>query len=262
MNNLFASCFAEYLKIRRSRVLWLTVAALCLAPVFGALFVIVLRNPSLTEGNEALKAKAALSGFSADWPSFFNLIAQAIGVGGVIVFGFIASWLFGREYSDHTIKDLFAFPVNRAVIVISKFIAFVAWCFVVTGMVIMLAIVIGLLLKLPGWNWLLFRSSLLHIIKTTILVQLLCPPVFLMASAGKGYLAPLGFVVLTVVFAQIIGALGFGAYVPWAVPALYSGIGSESGGNLGSISYTIVVLTGVIGLIGTIYWWQYADQAK
>ena len=93
-------------------------------------------------------------------------------------------------------------------------------------------------------------------------MQLLCPPVFLMVSAGKGYLAPLGFVVLTVVFAQIIGALGFGVYIPWAVPALYSGIGSESGGSLGSISYKIVVLTGVVGLIGTIYWWQYADQAK
>jgi len=68
MNRQFASCFAEYLKIRRSKVLWLTTAALCLAPVFGALFVVVLRNPSLTAGNEALKAKAAFSGFSPDWP--------------------------------------------------------------------------------------------------------------------------------------------------------------------------------------------------
>lgn len=262
MNNLFSSLFAEFLKIRHSKVLWLTIAALCLAPIFGALFVIVLRSPSLTEGNEALKAKAALSGFSADWPSFFNLIAQAIGVGGIIVFGFIASWIFGREYSDHTLKDLFALPVNRATIVISKLVACIAWCFTVTIAVILVGVLIGLLLNLPGWEWRLFFSSFLHIFTTAFLAALLCPPVFLIASAGKGYLPALGFVILTVVIAQIIGALGFGAYVPWAVPSLYSGLGSESGGSLNIVSYMIVAVTGVAGLIGTIYWWKYADQAK
>jgi hypothetical protein len=84
MASLFTSCFAEYFKIRRSKVFGLTIAALCLAPLFGPLFVIVLQSPSLTNGNELLQTKAAFSGFSADWPSFFNLIAQAIGVGGVI----------------------------------------------------------------------------------------------------------------------------------------------------------------------------------
>lgn len=262
MNSLFAACFGEYLKIRRSKVLWLTIAALCLAPLFGALFVVVLRNPSLAAGNEALKAKAALTGFSADWPSFLDLIAQAIGVGGVIVFGFAASWVFGREYSDHTLKDLFALPISRSIIVIAKLLACVVWCFVITIAVTIVAIVIGLILNLPGWQWGLFGSSLLHIFTTATLAVLLCPPVFLIASAGRGYLASLGFVILTVVFAQIIGALGLGAYVPWAVPALYSGLGSVSGGSLNIISYVIVVFIGVAGLIGTIYWWKYADQAK
>jgi ABC-type transport system involved in multi-copper enzyme maturation permease subunit len=262
MNSLFASCFAEYLKIRRSKVLWLTIAALCLAPIFGALFVIVLRNPSLAGGNEALRAKAALSGFSPDWPSFFNLIAQAVGVGGVIVFGFIASWIFGREYSDHTIKDLFALPTNRSTIVVSKLIACLAWCFVVALAVIVVALVTGFLLSLPGWNYGLFYSSLAHIFFTAILAASLCPPVFFLASAGRGYLASLGFVVLTVVFAQIIGAIGYGAYVPWAVPALYSGLGSDAGGSLGFASYALVALTGIAGQVATIYWWKYADQEK
>jgi ABC-2 type transport system permease protein len=262
MNSLFASCFAEYLKIRRSKVLWLTIAALCIAPVFGAIFVIVLRDPSLAAGNEALKAKAALVGFSANWPSFFNLIAQAIGIGGLIVFGFIASWIFGREHSDHTIKDLFALPVNRTTIVFSKIIACFVWCFVVTIAVIIVGLLIGSLLNLPGWKFELLYPALKHIFITAILAALLCPPVAFIASAGKGYLAALGFVIMTVVFAQIIGALGFGAYVPWAIPALFSGIGSKSGGSLNIISYSIVMFTSIIGLTATVYWWKYADQVK
>lgn len=262
MNKLTASCFAEYLKIRRSKVLWLTIAALSLAPVFGALFVIVLRNPSLAAGNEALQAKAALSGFSPDWPSFFNMIAQAIGIGGVIVFGFIGSWIFGREYSDHTIKDLLALPVDRSTIVVSKLIACIAWCLVVTIAVLLIGIIIGSLLVLPGWDPQMFLSALIHIFITTILTLFLCPPVFLIASAGRGYLAPLGFVIFTIVLAQIIGALGYGAFIPWAVPALYCGLGSETGGSLTFISYALVVVTGFAGLIGTILWWNFADQAK
>jgi ABC-2 type transport system permease protein len=240
----------------------LTTAALCLAPVFGALFVVVLRNPSLTAGNEALKAKAAFSGFSPDWPSFFNLIAQAIGVGGVIVFGFISSWVFGREYSDHTLKDLVTLPISRSTIVVSKFIVCVACCLVITVTATIASLVIGFLLNLPGWELRLLCYSLQHILETASLAVLLCPPVFLVASMSRGYLAALGFVILTVVFAQIVGALGFGAYFPWAVPALYSGLGSDTGGSLNIVSYSLVVLSGVAGLIGTMYWWKYADQAN
>jgi ABC-2 type transport system permease protein len=183
-------------------------------------------------------------------------------VGGVIVFGFIASWLFGREYSDRTLKDLFVLPVRRSILVVSKFLACVAWSAVVAVAVTVVSLVIGLLLHLPGWSWSLFVSSCLHIANTAILAVLLCPPVFFVASAGRGYLAALGFVILTVVFAQIIGALGFGAYVPWAVPALYSGLGSETGGSLNTASYAIVLLTGVAGLVATILWWNHADQTR
>ncbi len=262
MNSLIASCYAESLKVRRSRILWLTTGAFCLAPIFGALFVIVLRNPSLTAGNEALTAKATLTGFSADWPSFFNLVSQAVGVGGVIVFGFVAGWLFGREYSDNTLKDLFVLPVGRTTVVVSKLIVCIAWCAIITVVVTAVSLVVGLLLNLPGWEWGMLWSSLLRIAATASLVVSLCPPVFFVACAGRGYLAPLGFVVLTVVFAQIVGALGFGAYVPWAVPALYSGLGSEVGGSPGGVSYLIVVLTGVAGLVATVYRWKYADQTK
>lgn len=260
MAELLASCFAEYLKIRRSRMLWLTVAALCLAPVFGALFVLVLRNPDLAAGNEALRAKAALTGFSADWPSFLNLIAQAVGVGGVIVFGFVTSWVYGREFSDHTLKDIITLPVSRGAIVVAKLIACLVWCLVIIVAVTIAGLAIGLLLGLPDWPGGRVIGALGRVFLTGALAMALGPPVSFVATVGRGYLAPLGYVVLTVVVAQILGALGLGAYVPWAVPALFSGLGSEAGGGLSWISYAIVVLTGCGGLLGTLYWWDYVDQ--
>ncbi|MBN2545844.1 MAG: ABC transporter permease [Spirochaetes bacterium] len=261
MNKFRASLYAEYLKIIRSKVLIATAAALSLGPIMGSLFVVVLRSASLTESNSLLQSKAAFTGFSPDWQSFLNLLTQVIGVGGVIVFGFAASWVFGREYSDRTAKDLFVLPVSRSLIVISKFIAVLGWSIFLCIEILLLGIITGFILHLPGWSGRLFFVSLYHFSITSFLVILLCTPVAFIASAGKGYLAPLGFVVLSVVLAQIIGALGYGTYFPWAIPAIYSKIiGTQS--ILNWQSYLILALTSILGLFGTIYWWKYADQTN
>ena len=124
-----------------------------------------------------------------------------------------------------------------------------------------LALILGFLLKLPGWSFKIYCQSLLQITIITGQVILLCTPVTFIASVGKGYLAPLAFVILSVVLAQIIGALGYGAFFPWAIPAIYSKIvGTHT--ILTYMSYIILILTGLTGLICTIYWWKFADQTK
>jgi len=238
------------------------MAALSLAPLFGAVFVQVLRTPASAVGNEALVAKAQMTGFAADWPSFLNLIAQAIGVGGIVVFGFVASWLFGREFSDRTIKDLLVLPVPRWIIVLAKTICFIVCCLGITTVVFCLGLGIAAALGLPGWTASLLLNAGGRIYFTALLTIWVTLPVFYVASRARGYLPALGFVIFTIVFAQIIGALGMGAYVPWSVGALYSGIGSQSGGEITSVSYVIVAMTGLFALWATMFFWQFADQTK
>jgi ABC-2 type transport system permease protein len=59
---------------------------------------------------------------------------------------------------------------------------------------------------------------------------------------------------------QFVGALGFAQFFPWSVPMLFAGGTGPDGAQLGLISYIIVLLTGIIGISGTIVWWKYADQ--
>lgn len=262
MRPLYAACWAEFLKARRAGMFPITTLALCLAPLFGALFVVILRNPQLAAGNEALRAKATLTGFTPDWPSFFGLIAQAVGVGGLVVFGFVTAWVFGREYSDKTLKDLFTLPIRRTTTVVAKLITCLLWCMWITATTTVFGMVTGALLQLPGWDLGMFFTSMLHICTTATLTILLCPVVAFTAAVGKGYLIPLGFVILTIVTGQIIGALGFGAYYPWAIPALHSGLGSEAGGGVGPISYLLDVSAGMAGTGALIYWWNFVDESK
>jgi len=62
---------------------------------------------------------------------------------------------------------------------------------------------------------------------------------------------------LFIIFSQLGSALNFEKYIPWAIPALASGIAGKTLLNFGSI----VSLFGmsILGLIATIAWWRYAD---
>jgi len=89
---------------------------------------------------------------------------------------------------------------------------------------------------------------------------LLSTPITLLASIGRGYLSPLGFVVFTLVLAHIVAATGYGQFSLWAIPALASGVAGRESATLENISAIIVLLTSIAGLSGTVFLWRYADQ--
>ena len=71
-----------------------------------------------------------------------------------------------------------------------------------------------------------------------------------------------GWMVFTVVIAQIAVITGWGGWLPWSVPALFSGAVGPRSEQLGIHSYVIVIIASFIGLAATFYWWRNADQSK
>jgi ABC-type transport system involved in multi-copper enzyme maturation permease subunit len=254
---------AEMEKNRHSKITWITFIAFSLAPIFGAVFMLLMKDNGYAGLSGAFKSKAVMMSFSADWNSYLSLLSQAVGIGGVLIFGFVASWLFGREYSEGTVKDLLSLPISRAKILNAKFIYSIIWCLALVVSNLLLGLLFGFLLQIPGWGTEIFIQNLKIYSITTVLIILLNTPVAFFAMVGKGYLAPLGIVALALVFAQIIGALGFGTYFPWSVPGIYAGSGGEElKSTLDSISYIILIVTSLCGYVATVLWWKYADQTK
>ncbi|WP_282020195.1 ABC transporter permease [Planomicrobium okeanokoites] len=258
MGHFTAALQAEGSKIRKSKMIWVTLAIFTVAPLMGGFFMFVLKDPELARTTGLLGDKAQILG-EATWPAYFSLLAQIIAVGGLIVFGFVTSWVFGREYADRTIKDLLALPVRRSIIVLAKFIAIFITCLLLSLYVIVVGILIGMGVGLPEWSAATASEGIYLLAVTTLLTVALSPPVAFFACYGKGFLAPIGFVIFMVVCAQIIAAIGYGAYFPWAVPALYSGMAGTAGG-LTAISFVIVVLIAMAGFAATVAWWLAADQ--
>ncbi len=262
MNSFSSALWAETLKLRRSKVPLFTAIGFSIPPLIGGLFMIILKDPTRAQSMGLISAKAQLVVGVAEWATLFNLLAQATAVGGYIVFSVFTAWVFGREFSDHTAKELLALPTSRETIVAAKFVVVATWTLILTLLCYSLGLIVGSLVDIPGWSLELLRSASVDVLGAGILTILMLPYVAFFASAGKGYLPSFGWMILTVALAQIIIITGWGDWFPWSIPALFSGAAGPRSGLLGWYSYVIIILASLIGFAITFYWWRNADQTK
>ncbi len=261
MSNITQAIWVEVLKARRSKMPLLTALGFSLAPFAGGFFMIVMKDPDLARDMGMISAKAQILAGSADWQTYLGLLAQATAVGGIMLFGLIGSWVFGREYSDRTVKDLLALPTTRSAIVLAKFVVVMLWSAVLAVIVYLIGLGVGVAVALPPASAEVFWQGSITIAIAAGLTISLVTPIAFFASAGRGYLLPMGVAILALILAQVVAAAGWGEYFPWSVPALRAGMTGPQDANLGMISYVIVLLTSFSGLIGTLIWWAVADQA-
>jgi ABC-2 type transport system permease protein len=259
----FARALAvETLKARRSIVPPLTALAFSIAPLVGGLFMYILADPERAQRMGLIGQKAQLTAGASDWAAYFAFLAQAVTVGGFMLFSFVAAWVFGREFSDGAARYLLALPTSRAAIVAAKLTVVAVWCAGLTLLVTAVGLITGAALALPGWSTGSLGAGLLHIWGGAGLTLLIVLPVAFAAGVGRGYLAPLGLAVLLLVLAQIVGATGRGELFPWTIPALFAQVAGESGGGVTAVGLLIVALTGVAGAAATFAWWMRADFVR
>ena len=262
MIGVFPSIWSEALKMRRSKVPLFTALGFSIAPLVAGLFMVILKDPEAARSMGLISAKAQLTAGVADWATFFGILSQAVAVGGAILFGIVTAWVFGREFSDRTVKELLALPTSREAIVAAKFVVVVAWTLFLSLLVWLIGLLVGNLVVIPGWSQELLRSGSFDLLGSAVLTIALLPFVALLASIGRGYMPPFGWMILTVALAQIAAVTGWGDWFPWSVPALFSGAAGPRAELIGVHSYMIVILASLIGLSATFYWWRNSDQTR
>ena len=149
---MIAALITEAVKLRRSRLWWITLLGFTVAGGVGTLFMYIGQNPDRARSLGLLGAKAQLATITADWPGHLALLGQIAAIGGVGIFGVLLIWIFGREFSDHTVKDLLALPTSRTAIVLAKFTVAAGWSTVLTLYLCGLGLAGGAALGLPGWS--------------------------------------------------------------------------------------------------------------
>lgn len=257
MNRLATIVLTECKKIIKSKIFIISVLSILLIPFVCGLFMVIAMNQDMAVSSGLITQKARII-TEANWQSYLGLLNQAISIGGIIIFGFITSWTFGREYSDGTAKDLLALPLPRSTIITAKFIAIALWCGFLAITCCIVATLAGAIISVPEFNLTIYLNSIYVYFVSVLMVFFLCPPIAYFACFGKGYLPPLGFLILVLFIGNIIATMGHGIYFPWSIPGIYSGVAGNI--DLPIISYLIVFITGLTGVITTLIWWRYADQ--
>jgi len=248
MNQLSSALWVETLKLRRSKLFGISLTASVLLPVLlGLIFSGLMSSRNAFED-------------SMNMPGFLAELGYVVSIGGLIGFGFVYSWIFGREYSDRTIKDLLALPLSRYGVAAAKMIVATVWCEVLAVIMYGVGGITAGLVRMDGWSLEIIAESFGGYVLLYLMVISLCMPVAWIASVGRGYLSSLGFIVLTIVISQLGGGMGFTEYIPWAIPGLLSGASGEGNADLQALSLMLPYLTGGIGVLGTLAWWRYADQ--
>lgn len=259
MSDLSAMLWIEFRKALRSRMpLWTALAA-CFFPLGIAFLLFVARNPEISRKLGLASAKANLVAYAAtDWLSYLSMIGQMVASGGFFLLVFAASWVFGREFADGTVKDLLAVPVSRSSILLAKFIVLGAWSALHTVLIFVTSLGMGALLRLPGCSLELLWQSCGMIALTACLATSVALPFAFFASIGHGYLLPIAAAIFAMVLTNLIIVLGWGEFFPWSVPLLYA----QNKESLPAASFWIVLLTGILGLGSTLLWWLRADQNR
>lgn len=257
-----AALWAELLKVRRSAVPWVTFAAFVVAGLVGGFFMFVLQNPDRARSLGLLGAKAQFAGGTADWAGYFAFTAQIAAVGGLLVFGLVVIWLFGREFSDRTAKDLLALPTSRGAVVAAKLLVATGWCLLLAAQLVVISLVLGTWLGLPGWSGDTALHGLGTVFATALLTLALATTYGLAASVGRGYLAAVATMFVSLFAAQVIAALGFGAWFPFSVPSLLSGVAGPEQAGPGPLSIAGVIFVGAAASVATVIWWERADHNR
>jgi ABC-2 type transport system permease protein len=259
----FAQVLAtEFLKLRRSKVTWLTLAALSIGPLAIALMMWIVREPGRAAQLGLLGTKANLSGLTATWPAYFSMLTMMVGIGGMLLLSFIVAYIFGREYTEGTAKNLLALPVGRHWFVLAKLVVAAVWWVVLVVAALAESFALGATLGLPDFSATLAVRAVHDALLAAAIAYLLVPVVAWIAMLGRGYLPPLGFALAMLALGNVFIHTGWATWFPWSIVPLFIGSIGEPSTTIATSSLVVVALTFLAGIAATIAQLRWADNAQ
>lgn len=221
----------EFLKLKRSKIFLLSILGAILPPLL--MFIAVT---SFDEGQtfEAL---------------FTNVNMYMSAMFAVLIFAIIISYLFGREYNEHTLKTMLTIPISRGKFLMSKYLMFLVWIVILTVITSVSTLIFGFAAGLEGFTLNLFADSFAELLYANVLLFLTFSPfVFLSLFITNMVPAMVGGAALSLVNLMVYGQ-NWAPFVPWVCPYLIASGEIAEYATIISISYGVILATFVIGIV-------------
>lgn len=222
----------EFLKLKRSKIFLLTLV--------GAAFPSFLIFLSTVFGE--FDEMVSFETFMGNVNMYMSLIFV------ILLFTIIISYLFGREYNEHTLKTVLTAPTSRASFILSKYLMFLVWVVLVTVVTGVSAVVFGYLAGATGLTVNVFVTGFGEMLFSNFLLFLtFAPLVFVCLIVTNMVPAMIGGAVLTFTN-MLVASSKYSVYFPWSCPYMIaSGEIAQYTSNY-ILSYGIILFMFIIGL--------------
>jgi ABC-2 type transport system permease protein len=254
----------EFLKLRRSKITWLTFVFYVFFGLMSWFVFWILKNPDAarTMGLIGQKASFAMEGLSFDWQGLFTLFAEMGVAGGMIILSIAVIYLFGREYAEGTAKNMLSLPIPRSYFVIAKLLVATVWFALLTAFIIAECLIVGTLLSLEPLAAGLFAREIVNILIASLVILALQPLVAFVTVASSGYLAPFGYTIATLLIGNLMVHTLWSRWCPWSIVVLLGGLSGPRETNVVIGSSIVMIATGAVGIAATIIHQKMADNCQ
>jgi ABC-2 type transport system permease protein len=215
----------EFAKLRRSKITWISFLVYAFMAGVAGFFMWMMKNPGMAAslGLIGQKAQLAVGGATVGWEAYLFLVLEMSGLAGMILASVILTYVFGREYAEGTAKNMLAMPVPRWMFTAGKLVVAAAWFAVLTLWQIALVRAAGALAGLGEVPAGLFGQTAGKIAAAALMGYACAAAAAWIAVETRGYFAPLGYAIFTMLLAVIVGATEWGRWCPWSILLWYTG---------------------------------------
>lgn len=226
MNKLLLN---EWLKLKKSGLLIISVITVVIIPVVIGSMVIILNS------NPAYEAVSFLEFMGMN----LRLITKT---SGLCLFTYIAAEMLTREFRYDTFKSQFLMPVTRSYFLLIKLIGISIWLLAITMATYLVSLIISVWLIQEPISFLMVREMFFVFLKAGILILPFAYFTITLVIIFKNNFIPMTInIVLYLVTLITIGLNQF-IYLPWTAPFRLIFSGDVQDTTAGQVSYTYLSL--------------------
>lgn len=194
---------------------------------------------------------------------FNNSLLYIMLLTNMMIYVSITSYLFSREYSEHTLKTILPIPVSRCKFLLGKFLILFLWItflmFTTWIGIFILSCIYNLCFNLSGFSLSIGIIWLFKIVLSGGLMFLVISPFAYIAEKSKGFVAPIIISAVIVMGSAALSNQDLGALYPYtAIYFLIEGKIATTGYPI-ILSVVIIMLISIIGFLLTFLYFKRED---
>jgi len=230
--------YCEFLKLKRSKILLISILGSLVAPGFSALSIFekLLREPTIA---------ISIGDMYLQTQYMFMVVF------GTAIYGVIAAYLFNREYADHTLKTILTIPVNRTKFLVCKFVMLTVWLVLMAVLAWAAVLIIGVPAGVTGYSVAALWQWLQIFVFGAILYSMVLTPIIFITLWLKNMLTIMIIIVVLSTTNLIMTNSKYACYNPFMLPRLISldGFAVESPGIVSVVLITVFMLGAAASII-------------